>query len=45
MKKKTISMVLAAAMIATTMLGTGVIASADDEVTLKVFDAQCLWSG
>lgn len=39
MKKKTISMVLAAAMIATTMLGTGVIASADDEVTLKVFDA------
>ena len=39
MKKKTISMVLSAAMIATTMLGTGVIASADDEVTLKVFDA------
>ena len=39
MKKKTISMVLSAAMIATTILGTGVIASADDEVTLKVFDA------
>lgn len=39
MKKKTISMVLSAAMIATTVLGTGVVASADDEVTLKVFDA------
>lgn len=39
MKKKTISMVLSAAMIATTVLGTGVIASADDEITLKVFDA------
>lgn len=39
MKKKTISMVLSAAMIATTVLGTGIIASADDEITLKVFDA------
>ena len=39
MKKKTISMVLSAAMIATTVLGTGVVASADDVITLSVFDA------